>query len=372
MKNLLLASHLVGAVMLFGASSSLVLAAAPDVPSMDQIQKDYEAKKYQDVIKETSLALPLTADPSKGYDKSALLALKGESQLQLKQMAPASESYAAAAKEAKDPGLADLYRATSVLIKRSPGGNYLPKQPSTKPAGAASAAPAGKAEPINIIEMKTRKEALVALFNDESKVVGAKIDSLKNQNSLSPTLMDGIKQVGDLRGIEMVATGADTTSSQMLATVGGHVSDLINNAMKQMTQDVDKLSAKANETTPSNMVMADGNVYTVNAKKGLNSSEKNKLNTIATTAKSISATCDDLGKAIGSQQASTFTGIKQQADALAKKADDLAKTNFEPDQNQVPKAIAPQHGVGTMTGTGTGTGTHTGGAGTPQPKQPAK
>src|SRR3954468_10176542 len=84
-------------------------APAADAPTMDQIQKDYEAKKYPDVIKEVAVALPLSGDATKGYDKSALLALKGESHLQLKQIQPASEAYAAAAKESQDPAMGDMY-----------------------------------------------------------------------------------------------------------------------------------------------------------------------------------------------------------------------------------------------------------------------
>src|SRR5450432_310481 len=267
-------------IIAFTLFSSIALHAA-DVPAMDQIQNDYDAKKYQDVIREVALALPQSADASKGYDKATLLALKGESHLQLKQLGLAADAYTAAAKESADPVNANGYKAVAQLIRKSPGGIYQPKQPTTRPADAAG----GKPQPINILDIDSRRDAVEALFHDEAKVFSAKLDALKKQTSLPP-LMDGIKQISDLRVLEVAATGSDDTSKQMVASLADHAGELMSAAIKTMAANVDKVETLANQSNTSiqtnNM---NGMAYTVTTKRGLISNEKSAHNDINNTAK---------------------------------------------------------------------------------------
>src|SRR6185369_11837898 len=100
----------------------------------------------------------------------------------MKQNAPAAEAFTSAAKETTDAKEVGLCNATALLIKRSQNGMYTPKQPTTKPAAGS------KPAPIDITQPDARKEAMLALFNDESKAGLAKVDSLKKQKSLKPVM----------------------------------------------------------------------------------------------------------------------------------------------------------------------------------------
>jgi hypothetical protein len=291
-------------------------------PTTQQIQDDYDSKQYQQVIRDVAQALPLTADPSKGYDKSALLALKGESHLQLRQYSPAVQAYDAASKEASDPQTAAIYRALSVLIHKSTAGQYQPRQPTTRPVDAAG----GKPAPIDIIDMNSRGDAMGALLADETKVMTARVEPLKNQNSLAP-LMDGIKQLGDLHAVELAVTGKDETSGQLMSPIAGRAADLMTQQLTLMSANVGKLQKEA--TQPGNTVQT--SPYGMGAgavsQRGLNSSEINSLNDVIDTANKIIAACDDFTKAMQTS-ASPFDSVKTTATALVKHANDVLHADY--------------------------------------------
>jgi archaellum component FlaC len=174
--------------------------------------------------------------------------------------------------------------------------------------------------------MDNRGDALNALLADETKVMSARVEPLKNQTSLSP-LMDGIKQLGDLRAIEVTATGKDDTSEQLMSGVASRASDLMSQQLTQMSATVDNLQKQANQ--PGNTVQTSpyGMGYANVAQRGLNSSEVNQLNEISNTAKKISAACDDFTKAMQTTT-SPFDAVKKTADDLAKRANDILHTDY--------------------------------------------
>ncbi|HEY1628865.1 MAG TPA: hypothetical protein VGF52_03335 [Tepidisphaeraceae bacterium] len=310
------------------AVALLCSLAHAEAPTTQQIQDDYDAKQYQNVIRDVAQAMPLAADTSKGYDKSLLLAQAGEAHLQLRQYSPAADSYNNAAKAASDPQTALIYRALSILIHKSSAGKYQPRQPTTQPLDAN-----GKPASIDIIDMNSRTDAMNALLADETKVMSARLDSLKKQTSLNP-LMDGIKQLGDLRAVEIAATGKDDASAQLISGVADHAGELMSTALSSMSTMVDKLQQQASQST--NAQVTAYNVGDVQTQRGLNSSEKSQLNQIVNNAKNISSACDDFAKAM-STPSSTLDGAKKQADALAKRADEVMNATYG-----VTNVTAPQ------------------------------
>src|SRR4030095_15679992 len=107
----------------------LLCLGADGPPTMQEIQQDFDAQKYQDVLKKVSQALQLKGNAGQAYDRPALFKLKGEAHLRMKQTAPAADAFTMAAKEATDPKEVGLCNATALLIKRSQNGVYKPKQP---------------------------------------------------------------------------------------------------------------------------------------------------------------------------------------------------------------------------------------------------
>jgi hypothetical protein len=328
------------AILLMGISAR---AAAPDLPSMQDILSDFSNKQYQDVIRKVSQVLPLSSDASKGYDKGNLLAIKGESHLQLKQFSLASDAFMGASKVMSDPNDAGLMKAMAILIRRSGNGIYQPRQPTTRPVDAAG----GKPAPINIIEIEGRKEALLALFNDEAKVASIKLEPLKKVPSLPP-LMDGIKQIGDLRTIEMAATGKDDTTKAMIAGLAAHATELMSGAIKSMSDNVDKLQQLANQTSTDTETNSNGTAFVITTKRGLNSNEKNALNDIINTNTSILAACDQFTDA-AKTDASAFASVKSAATSLSKHADEVLHADYNSTlSNQPPITTQNPHRNGGM------------------------
>src|SRR5207249_8172003 len=112
--------------------------------------------------KKSLRALAVKGDAAKQPERGAIEALKAESHLHLTQFPQAGEAFTAAAKDSIDAKDIGLYRATALLIKRSPGGRYTPKpSPDAKE----------KSEPTDIVVDDSRKKAFAALYTDESKSV---------------------------------------------------------------------------------------------------------------------------------------------------------------------------------------------------------
>lgn len=308
------------AVVLLLLSPMLALAQNT-LPSMQEIQTDFDAHRYTDVVRKVQQVMALRTQAAASYDKAKLLQWRAESQLQLKQFVPASDSFAAAAKETKDSKELAIDTAMSLLIKRAPGGRYVPKQPTSQPAAGGTAARPG---PIDIIEATSRKQALAALYNDESKASLPKIRSLSQQTTMPP-LVEAIKLAGDLRSLEVAATGADAQSKTMVADLGERAGKLMADAVKTMSDEVEKIFRTANETLtdPNDPSVVPGQQV---QKRGLTSTDMNTLRDVNNTCVQIASACDQLTAAIGG--ASKFDTVKTDAAALANRAIEVQQTDY--------------------------------------------
>lgn len=301
----------------------LALVAADPVPppTMEQIQADFQAQQYQEVIKKVAQALPLSTRAGSNYDRGELFKLKAESHLRLKQWPLAADAFNMAAKESTgDP--AAVLKSTGTLVRRSNNGVYSPKQPTTQPSAG------GKPAPIDIVDPNSRKQALNALFNDEAKVQTAKIESTKKATTLPP-VMAAIKQMSELRDFEIAGTGADNTCKQLLSTLGSHANTLMGSAMKTMAAKVEQISKQANEARTEIRDLADGTRETVTYKRGLTSVDTKALKEVISTCQSIAKACDEFTEALAAD-AGAFTGTRTEADRLGARADDVLRANYEP------------------------------------------
>jgi hypothetical protein len=309
----------------------LLCAGANAQPTQEEIQQDYDGQKYQDVLKKVASVLSLKGNAAQGYDRVALYKLKAESHLRLKQNAPAIEAFTNAAKEATDAKIAGECNALALLVKRSPGGRYTPKQPL---AGTT-----GKPAPIDILNLQTRKDAMAALFNDESKPALAKVESLKKQKALKP-VMDGIRDLSTLRALELAATESDAATKQAISQLGSHANQLMADALKNMSTKVEQIATNANKTTNSQQTLPDGRVEVVINKQGLNSTDKAALKDVIATCTNIGTACDEFVTALGSD-GSGFAGTKGQSDQLGKRAEEVLNANYDPDVKSTGSVTVP-------------------------------
>ncbi len=338
-------------VMLVGIAGTLALAAPGNAPTMGEIKTDYDTKNYQEAIKKVAAAMALSGDAAKEYDRAQLLAIKAESHLHLKQYTPASDAFNAAAKDASDEKDAAAYKATSILIRRSNNGQYQPKQPTSQPAEAAQSAgvKAAKPQPIDIVEADSRKEALKALFADEAKVTSAKIESLKKQTTLPP-LMEGIKQAGDLRTIELAATDSDETCKQMIGGLAEHAAKLMSDTLQKMSLGVEKTAEAANKTEQIPQEFPNGGRQTVTIKRGLNSNDQSNLKGVISTCKSIELACEQLGKSMKVEN-DAFASVKADASKLATRAEEVLKADYRKSVDAGQPQTNPQPRRGGQRGT---------------------
>src|SRR3954462_10442462 len=112
-------------IMLAGASPAQV--AAPSLP--DQIQKIMDSKAYRPALQTIAQVLPTAAQG----DKYALLMMRGECLLQLKDGATAILAFDQAAAAAGSNPPSEAARATSLLIRKSAGLVYTPRTSDRTP-----------------------------------------------------------------------------------------------------------------------------------------------------------------------------------------------------------------------------------------------
>jgi hypothetical protein len=294
-------------------------------PTQQEIEQDIEAGKHQDALKKLSTLLGLRGNAAQGYDRAELFRLKGEAHLALKQQAPAAEAFTNAAKEAKDAKDVGLYNATALLIKRSSGGMYAPKQPQAGADGSRGPKP----ERIDITDPKNRKDAMAALFNDESKQGLARVESLKKQKTLKP-VMDGIRDLSTLRALELAATESDTTTKQALSQLGSHANQLMSDALKNLSTKVDQIAKLANESSTQTRTLSDGRVENVTTKRGLTSADQSALKDVIATCRNIKQACDEFASALEGEGAG-FSATAAESDRVAARADEVLKTKYDPE-----------------------------------------
>ena len=178
--------------------------AAPP-PTTQQLQQSLDAKQYAQVLKDSQRMLSLKGAAAKDFDKADVLVLRAEAYLQLKQQSGAIEAYKQAIKETDDPVKAGVPKAMLTLIQRSKQLVYTPK-PSNDPTKPVA--------PLDITDAKQRKQALTALFEEEWKPTQTKIDALKRKGATQlPPILEAASLAGEMRGLELAATGSDAQTS---------------------------------------------------------------------------------------------------------------------------------------------------------------
>lgn len=332
---------------LFGSIFLLMFASlsfAQQAVTMAEIQADYEAQKYQEVVRKTNTALNLKGNLAVGFDRAELQVLRGEAYLRLKQNPNAVTAFNAAVKETTDSTKGGLWTATAVLIGKSPGGRYVPKQP---PGTGAAAGGATRGGPIDIVEPATRKEAFAALFNDEYKLAQTKIQASLKQTSLNP-LVESLKTAAGLRNMELAATGKDDTVKGVIDQLGSRAAALMLEEVKKMSTEVEKISTTANQTSTDAYVNpARGSSVVSTQKRGLTTTDSRTLTSVVQMTGQIGKAADELAAAVGSDQ--QFSAVKEDSARLSQRAYDVLNANYAGNATNVRTQPVPRGNPGTTT-----------------------
>jgi len=264
--------------------------------SMDDIRKLYDDGRYNDVLRETSRALSMRDEilRSRGFERFELLRLRAESNLRLKQPAPASDTFAAAAKElaATDPDRAAFFRAVSIVVKRSKNNAYVPKR--------------GKSEAIDLLNEDSRKRAIVALYDDEAADVLARVNAMRKADSLPP-IVEAASRLKELADLERAAKGSNDETENRLLKLGDDARRIIGASLNKMTDNVEAISRRANER----YLIQEGHIY---RKRGLQGRDRDNLLDVMSTSEKIPDAISKLSEQLGTE-----------GDFFKKTKDDAAK-----------------------------------------------
>ena len=325
-------------------------AAAPagDLPTIEQLKAQLAEGKHAEVLKQVAKLLGLRGEHAKAYDRYELLCQRGEAALRGKANSMAIEAFGQAARATTtDPQKQAVARATEVLIRRAKPLGYVPRVAPqvARPQGKvdAAAAPAARApgpQPIPIIEEADRKRAFAALFADEYATVEPKVKAATKSNGLPPVI-DAIKSIGDLRAIEMAATGSSDKTKAITADLGAHAHQLISGTLRPMSSRVEECWASASRDTVAEG--SDGNRYRRPGMWGLTSAEQNDLKAIIATCEKVQPVAGELAQVT---ERAELIADAQQAQKLHARAVEVltfdypnsGRYNKQPQKTQSPGA----------------------------------
>jgi hypothetical protein len=216
-----------------------------------------------------------------------------------------------------DPKLAAQARATAALFKRTQAYNFTPKN------GPKGQAP----KPISVLDLAARKEAFTALLGDLNVEVAAKTKSAKAGKSLAP-ILEAARSAGDLRAVELTATGADTDSQKAVDDMAGIAKALTADGVKDLDRQAAAIKATADKLVPG-MAASRGNGTSSPTyhKQGLTTQSTRDLKAIIDTSQKIQGVAKDFADA-SKASADAFKAIQDDADKVIKSATDTLNADY--------------------------------------------
>jgi len=284
------------------------------LPTMPEIQKLFDDKLYAEALRAVSRITSLRQIPS-DYDKYALLTLKAECHVRLRQHPLAVDGFEKAADATDDERARCVSLATALLLKKSTGFAYKPK----------SVADGKPVEPIDVIEPEPRKQALAALFEDEWKAKQAALKRARQSGSL-PQLSSAVEIVSELRTLELAATGKDERCKDAVAEIVDAAADAIAAALPKMDAAVREIDRRAMEVIINEKEGWSG-------PRGLTSNDMQELRTIM-------GSCEKTAQAIDALTRIADVGTRPRLKDLRREAElvfESAKTTLTRDYRRVKR-----------------------------------
>ena len=276
-------------------------------PSMADLQRMFDAREYQDVVRHVLKVLSLKGDAAAGYDRHELLRLKGESHLRLGDAEPAAKAFDDAAVVATDEATAALDRATALLARRARQNVYKPKTTSSA---------VGAGEGLPLLDPVGRKLGLRALYDDERAVARKRMD-VPPRASLSD-LIAALDVAAPLRALELGATGASSETDALIAPLAERAREMVGDEIKSMSSRVEKLDKAANKKKKM------GSAY---RKRGLSADEQAELREVVRKCEQFATAVRPLADAAPSN-AAKFATLRADAQALHEHATRVLSADY--------------------------------------------
>jgi len=301
-------------ILLAGASFA---RAADTLPSMDDLQKQLDAKDYPSVLAGTNRILQLRGPATASYHRTAVWMMKAEALLHSSQFGAAGQAYTSGAeeKDATDDER-DLCLATATLLKHSDRKGYTPKATRDQPAP----------QTYDILDPQKRKDAIAALFNAELSDATPKIDKLKDTTVPNP-LVSAAKALAELRPMERVVDKNADKVDALEKSLGDNFTKKMADWQSTNSKRLDELATLAQQTTISHYTDNKGIVHSSTTYRGLMAQEQTEIRDMekqaqayAQTEQQVAASLGEIGKAAIEPSQKTIQSLYDQAQSTRRNA----------------------------------------------------
>jgi hypothetical protein len=236
--------------------------------SLDTARIDAARGEHRAALQKIATLLAPPNEPLPG-DRYALLMLKAECQLQLKDRLGSASTFKSAAKAAGDVGQLATARANALIVERSSSGTYTP-------------AFAVGESPIDVISPESRKAAMARLQQELWTKNKRDLDQAMRADTLPP-IERVFTAVADAYCLELATTGEAKQTGPAMRELGSRAFRLMDAEVARGARAVDGLNQLANS--------ASGYDYVgwAASPRGLVPAERNQLRQIATYLSKIQA-----------------------------------------------------------------------------------
>jgi len=294
-----------------------VASASGGLPTAADLAKQVDDGQYRDALKSLQRVLDLKGSAAAPYNRSEVLMLRAECQLQIREMQGALSTLDAVAKEARgnkdqapNPDMLGKALALTTLVNKSSNLLYTPKT-HTGPLAP---------KPINILDRTVRPDAFKALFDDLLPDAKAKVHAMQTTTTLQP-ILDTAKMVTALRAIERVANGAEDESKALADQLTTRATILLGNSVADLSAATDAIATAANQVYVTSSVRTESAtgksvVDHVPHRRGLANDQAARLRTIQQNCTQTIGACSDLSLALDATE--KFRSIATDADGVSK------------------------------------------------------
>jgi hypothetical protein len=228
-------THCMRSLLLLTLLTAASVPALAQQPPVDDPRADAAKGDYRSAVRQLEKILFAQPELSPA-DRYELLMLKGECQLQLQDRLGAISAFKSAGKAAGDVQQLAAAQANALVLERSSSGRFTPRYGTTSK------------EPIDILPVESRKQAMTALQAELWAQYKSQIDTALRAKNLPP-IEQVFTRVADMFFLETMVNGDATQTGQVMRDLGRHAFDLMRTELSGAARRVDQLNQTANSTS---------------------------------------------------------------------------------------------------------------------------
>jgi hypothetical protein len=208
--------------------------AAAAKASVEGAHSDFAGGDYRGALRQLDRLLFYSVPELPAGQRYDMLMLKGECQVQLQDRIGATSAFKSAAKAAGDLNQLAAAQANALILERSSSGLYKPRYGVNK-------------EPINILPMDSRKQAMAALQADLGAQYKTLIDAALQSDKLT-SIEQVFSRVADMYYLELATSGDAPQTGAVMRDLGQHAFQLMQSEISRCARRVEQLSQMANSS----------------------------------------------------------------------------------------------------------------------------